>query len=1026
MIRPGSIGRKSPASGGLLVLLLLAACPFAFALNSDATLAQLYHTAWTIEDGAPSGIFSLAQTKDGYLWLGTDSGLFRFDGVRFERYQPERGDPFPSQDVARLAATPDGGLWISFRPYGAAFVKNGRGHSYGEKEGLPTSGTNGFALDRSGALWAGTTRGLFRFTNSHWEKIGSEWGYSAEQTAAPFVDSQGKLWVNGDMDLYCLPPGAHAFQMRKIPHNWSMYQAPDGTLWMWELKRGTQAVYGSLAESYDRSKAALGPDLYPILLDREGGFWMKVTTVDGLRRVSNLERRPSVPIDSTSSLIQEFTHKDGLTGDYISSALQDTEGNVWVATAGGLDRFRRKNVMQGPFPPSTTNVPAVLMTDQKGIIWDGSGQSLMTVASDGVSIQKSLPIAPALGLRDAESEMTAAWRDAEGAMWIGGPGTLTRRAGGLIENIAFPDKNLAAAHRYVQSITGDRNGDLWVSIQQHGVYRRHAGVWTPYGNLPGLPKSTAVILWTDPAGRVWFGYLGNQIALVEGYRVRTFSAPDGLHTGNVLAIGGRGDHIWAAGQFGLALFDGNQFHTIAGETDADFRGISGVVETAGGDFWLNMATGVARIPASGIADRLRDPKHRLPYDLFDFRDGVKGIATQIRPLPSAVEAGDGRIWISGSSGVFSIDPARIYRNPVSPPVTIEAIYAGDQRFSAFEAAHLPKLPQNVRVEYTALSLSIPERVRFRYQLVGYDKDWQDAGTRRTASYTKLPPGSFRFHVIASNNDGVWNQTGAVAEIVIPPAFYQTAWFAALGICVCLALLWQIYFWRLHQLSEQMHGRLEARLAERERIARELHDTLLQSFQGLMLRLQVVDELLPPGKAKDQLEQSLERGDQAIAEGRSAVQNLRTTTSADLAAALQDAADELACEGSPAFRIVVEGAVRDLDPILRDELYRIARECLRNAFQHGHAKSVEAELTYGKRIFRLRVRDDGCGIPPEILQEGRSGHYGLSGIRERARQTGCKLDIWSSDGRGTEIDLSAPGSIAYSKSPKRGPRFPMFG
>ena len=454
----------------VISLAVFSSATTAFALDSDRTMAQFYHTAWTIEDGAPSGIFSLAQTKDGYIWLGTYSGLFRFDGVRFERYQPERGDPFPSQDISQLLATPDGGLWIGFRPYGAVFLENGRGRSYGEREGLPPSGINELALDQEGAIWAGTTGGLLRFANSHWEKIGPEWGFTAERVEKLLVDNQGKLWVNGSTDLYCLSPGARVFQTRKVPHDWQIQRAPDGTLWMWELDKGTRVVYGPLAGSYDGSKAMLGKNLGLILMDREGGFWMSVPTVGGLRHISNLEQMPNALIDATSSLIQKFTQKDGLTGDYIRKALQDSEGNVWISTAGGLDRFRRKDVVQGPFPTSTTNTAPVLMTDRKGIIWEGSQQSLMTVASDGVSVQKGVQIAPPSGARETAPEMTSAWRDEEGAFWIGGSGTLTRWAGGRLENIEFPDKNLVAGHWNVQSITGDRNGDLWVSIQQHGVF----------------------------------------------------------------------------------------------------------------------------------------------------------------------------------------------------------------------------------------------------------------------------------------------------------------------------------------------------------------------------------------------------------------------------------------------------------------------------------------------------------------------------------------------------------------------------
>ena len=1018
LIVPGSIDCKPPARGSILFLLLFAASHIAFALDPDRTIAQFYHTAWTIEDGVPSGAHELAQTKDGYLWLAAESGLFRFDGVRCQRYQPERGDPIPSQDIAALLATPDGGLWIGFRPYGATFLRNGRGHSYGEREGLPLSTITQFALDREGAIWASTTRGLFRFTNSRWEKIGTEWGFFSERARSLFLDSQGKLWVNGFTDLYCLSPGAHVFQRRKVPHNWAMKQAPDGTLWMWEgFDRGMRAVYGPLAEFYDGSKAAMGPRLFLDLVDREGGFWMQTQPPgEGLRRVANPERLPNALIDETSRLIQTFTHKDGLTSDQINSALEDTEGNVWVATMGGLDRFRKKNVVQGPFPTPTTGYNPLLVTDRKGIIWEGSGRSLMTVASDGVSVREGLQFGPAR-LLGFLPEMTFGWCDFEGALWLGGRGTLTRWIGGRLENVEFPDKNLVAGHWDVQSITGNRTGDLLVSVQQHGVYRRHDGVWAPYG-LPGLPKSTPMILWTDSMDRVWIGYLGNQIGLLDGDRVRTFSAPEGLHVGNVLAIGGRGNHIWAAGQFGLALFDGSKFQTLAGEADSDFRGISGVVETADGEFWLNMATGVARIPAAEIANRLRDPQHKLQYDLFDFRDGVKGTAAQIRPLPSAVEAGDGRIWMSGSNGVYWVDPARIYKNPTPPPITIEAIYADDRRFSAFEASQLPKLPQNVRIEYTALSLSIPERVRFRYQLEGFDKGWQDVGTRRAAYYPKLPPGHFRFHVIACNNDGVWNETGASIGLSIAPAFYQAIWFQALCWASGAGILWLFYLLRLKQATAQAQGRLEERLAERERIARELHDTLLQGFQGLTLHFQAAMKQIPDREpARHTMERALKYADEVLLEGRERVRDLRAegATANELSEMVAGYGKGLRNNREVEFKVTVVGSPLLLHPVVRDEVYRITREALANAFEHSKASSIETEITYARASLSARVRDNGCGIDSEILSSGRQGHWGLPGMRERARKIGGHLKLWSNPGAGTEIDLSVPAKVAYVRS-----------
>ena len=1000
---------------GAILLFLLGAPHHVFGLDRDRTIAQFYHTGWTVADGAPSGVHALAQTTDGYLWLASTNGLIRFDGVRFQRYEPTQGGTLQSRDISALLATPDGGLWIG-RAGGATFLKNGRAVTYGRTEGLQLSTVFHFSLDRKGTVWATTSRGLERFENSRWNKVGTQSDFSADSATDLFSDSRGNLWVSAPGALFCLAPNARLFQMRETARPWLIREGPDGTLWMSEYGLGIHAVAGPLAQLHDTSKPtlALQGGAHEVLVDRNGSLWF---TENGIARITNPEQLPAVSLNSASGRIQRFTQKDGLTADTVLAMFEDREGNIWVTTTAGLDRFRRRTIIPGPFPFSSDHALA-LMTDEQGTVFAADDQSLMQIQNGKVTVRARIPT-PA-GYHSSQPGVTCAFRDYEGAFWLGGHGELTRVTASRVENIEFPTEVPPSGRWEVQALTRDRTGDLWVSIQQHGVFRRHDGIWAHFGKQEGLLDRTPVTLWTDARGRVWLGYVGSKIALVDGETVRTFSPADELNIGNVTFIGGRGDHTWVAGQFGLALFDGSRFRLVAGDADGDFRGISGVVETDNGDFWLNQATGVAKIPAAEIAHKLQAAHYKLRYELFDYRDGVPGTATQLRPLPSGVLAGDGRIWMNGTNGTYWADPTEIHKNALPPPVTIENVYAEDKRYDPSETSRLPVLPSNVRIEYTALSLSIPERVRFRYQLEGVDKNWQDVGTRRTAYYTKLPPGSYRFHVIACNNDGVWNQTGAVASIVVPPAFFQTAWFEALCVCAALGLLWSLYLLRLRQVYAQMHSRLEARLAERERIARELHDTLLQSFQGLMLRFQVVDELLPPGKAKEQLEQSLERADQAIAEGRSAVQSLRSTATVgnDLAEALRGAAGEMLGEGAPTFRLVAEGMPRDLDPVLRDEVYRIACEGLRNAFSHARAHHIEAEIAYGERLFRLRIRDDGCGIPLDILETGRSGHYGLRGMRERARLTGAKLDIWC--GAGTEIDLSIPASIAYCRSPKRSP------
>jgi len=338
---------------------------------------------------------------------------------------------------------------------------------------------------------------------------------------------------------------------------------------------------------------------------------------------------------------------------------------------------------------------------------------------------------------------------------------------------------------------------------------------------------------------------------------------------------------------------------------------------------------------------------------------------------------------------------------------------------------LPPHTVNLQFAYTAPTLAIPERVRFRYKLEGSDKEWRDAGSRRDASYTNLGPGSYRFHVMASNGDGAWNATEAVAGLIIQPALYQTHWFYALCVCAALGLLWELYRLRLHQmsarLSAQMQGRLEARLAERERIARELHDTLLQGFQGLTLHFQAVMEQIPDQEpARQSMKKALTYADAVLLEGRQRVRDLRPegSESHELSQDVAAFGEELAKDRAIAFNVTVVGPPQPLHPVVSDEIYRIARESLANAFRHSQASTIEVEITYDPASLCLRVRDDGAGIGPKILDSGKQGHWGLSGMRERARNIGAQLNILSNPGSGTEIDLTLPAKVAYLNAPRK--------
>jgi signal transduction histidine kinase len=721
----------------------------------------------------------------------------------------------------------------------------------------------------------------------------------------------------------------------------------------------------------------------------------------------NTEWLASDSVDTTP----RFTHLDGLSSNAVMAFLEDREGNIWVSTQTGIDRFRRRNVYPAPFVAGSSDTDLALAADQNGALWaEAQGQPLLMIKNDLVS---------AMG---PPRHICAIYRDRAGVLWIGGEGRLTKFVDRRFVDVPLPELRNPANYWKVRAIAEDGSGSLWISIVEHGVFRLRNKHWERYGNLPGLPQSTAFTIFSDSIGEVWFGYIDNRIALSHGTAVRTFSSAEGLDLGAVTAFGGRAGHLWAAGHSGgLARFEGARFSMLASATDGEFKGISGIVETDNGDLWLNEEYGIAHITAEEIEAKLREPHHKLKFELFDSRDGLRGTATQMNFLPSAVLGTDGRIWVSETGGAFWIDPARLYRNAMPPPVSIQSLVVDGKVHPTGGQIQLPALSSNLQIDYAALSLSIPERVHFRYKLESIDKDWQDVGTRRSAFYMRPGPGSYRFRVIAANNDGVWNETGASLDFLIAPAFYQTWWFRLFCIALAVAGLWQFYLYRLNLATAKIQERIGARLEERERIARELHDTLLQGFQGLVLRFHaVLNTLSHEDPARTMVEKALNRADQVLTEGRQRVRELRAEgmTGEDLPKHLERYGEELAQEHKIHFNLSVTGTPRALDPIVFNEIYRIAQEGLTNAFLHSHGSKIEVELIYDDLGARLNIRDDGEGIGPEVIAKGRAGHWGLSGMRERAQKIGARLNLSSRPGGGTEIDLAVPARIAYLTGSKQ--------
>jgi signal transduction histidine kinase len=517
----------------------------------------------------------------------------------------------------------------------------------------------------------------------------------------------------------------------------------------------------------------------------------------------------------------------------------------------------------------------------------------------------------------------------------------------------------------------------------------------------------------------------------DGRVQQSYNASDGLGMGHVPGLRLDEDGaVWAATQDGgLSRIKDGHIITLATRNGLPCDNIHWSMEDDDRSLWLYTVCGVVRIARSQIDAWIANPSQRIETTLWDASDGVKlGVVAPSSFGPTVAKSGDGRLWFLTGEGLSVVDPRHLSTNTLPPPVHIERVVADKKTWwqnlpgMVVSSFRLPARTHDLQIYYTALSLVSSRKVHFKYRLEGQDPEWREVVNDRDVQYSNLGPGTYRFHVIACNNSGVWNQQGDTLEFSIDPAYYQTNWFRALCAVLVLLLVWAIYQFRVRQLHRQFALTLDARVAERTSIARELHDTLLQSFHGLMLRFEIVSQLLPerPVEAKDQLDRTIERAAQAITEGRDAVQGLRASTveTNDLAQAINTLGGELAAvlgnPDNPAFRVTVEGEPRDLHPILRDEIYRIASEAMRNAFRHAQARQVEVEIRYDDRQFRLRVRDDGKGMDTAVLSgEGPEGHYGLRGMRERAPLIGGKLAVWSEVGTGTEVELIVPASSAYA-------------
>lgn len=1013
LLTPGNRWRTCTA---LAIHMLLVCLPWfsTTATASDYLLDMLEHHRWTVADEGPSQVGALAQTRDGYLWLGTNDSLYRFDGLDFARYTPPDGNPL---GIISVLKAEDEGLWAGLRTGGISLITDTGITTYPVSAGLPGGVVYSIAKDHSGAVWIAANDGLARFDGNAWQRIGTDWNFPGRHARAVLVDRDGTLWAANEDRLFYLPSGARAFVDAGIAVGWvsQMAQAPDGAIWMAERYGGSlRRIVPSEGDAATQVTVIDGAN--GLLFDSAGAIWVG-TSGKGVRYVPASASLNALSITDALDHQEAFMAKDGLSADNVLPILEDVDGNIWVGTSAGLDRFRPSAMVSAAFPHNAQNF--ALVAGAAGSVWAGtSNLPAMRLSSTGLTTL------------DIPAPISNAFGDANGDIWMAGSNGIWRAQGDKIERVAsLPTQD--ALDSAVRAMTLDQAGDLWVSINRKGLFVLRDGRWSIVAPPNADPSQLMpVSATTDPLGRLWFGYRNNLIVTHDGKVQRHWGADEGLKVGHVTAMLHQGHLTWVGGQRGVAFFDGERFHSLHLPDNGLFDNIYAILavpprEPEGDgsyDLWLHGKAGVYQLTARELKRAIADPLYQIGYRSYEVIGGLANDPHQVLPLPTAVRSTDGRLWFSTSKGVTWIDPTRYVQSKAAPKVVIQSFNVDGKEPPPSELSRLGAEPRSIEISYTALSLSGMQGLHFRYLLEGFDTDWQQAGSKRSAIYTGLGPGDYRFRVLASNQDGLLSTEEAVLSFSIRPVFYHTPLFIVLSGLAVVSVLWMLHRFNIRRSAQNLRDRLEERHAERERIARELHDTLLQGVQGLMLSFQAATEQIPSTHpARGRMERALDRADQVLVEARERVNNLRDLNepALNLIDAFAAVTSELQLEGSTRFTLSSHGTPLPLHPIVGEESYRIGCEAIMNAFRHANAQNVEIQIVYTKHAFQLSVGDNGSGINPQYLPPNiRPNHWGLHGMLERAEKIGGRLSIQRGAHSGTEIQLTVPAATAYRRIPRR--------
>jgi signal transduction histidine kinase/ligand-binding sensor domain-containing protein len=948
----------------------------AYALDGQDVLAAYSLTTWVGRDGFTFGdTNALAQDDIGYLWLGTSLGLVRFDGVRFVPWTIS-GVP-PTTLVNALRVSSDGSLWVGLT-IGIARIRNDQTTLYTARSGFGADLVTRIAEDHDKTIWASGTGGIWRFRNERWEQVGPEHGLAARASSALFVDRDGVLWVGTPEGIFRRDAARDRFEQvtRSASSVTAIADDASGSLWATDQMRTLTPIASTArVPGWPHQGFGAAGDL---ARDRHGNLWVG-TLGQGLLRIHAA---------GSGQTLNHVTRRDGLSSNSVHALLEDGEGNIWVGMAGGLTRLSEKRVTSVAEGETVSSVA----TTADGSTWLGTNAGLLRVTAgrqQRYTEKDGLP----------SGSIWALYVDDAGTLWVATNQGLARRAGSRFTAIPLPDGVLL---RRVTSITSDRAGRLWLTDLDDGVFRFEGGAFTPLSHS-GLQRPMRV--FADSKDRLWIGQLSGDLALHAGGRTMACPSADGSAIGTVTAIyeDSRGN-VWVGTTTGLGRMENDRF--VRDDIEDLASGVLAIVEDAMHQLWIATRSGILR---ASIDERARTgvSPGLTNFQVYDASDGLPGGV--VRAFPGSARAADGSLWFATADGAARIVPDTPTEPRVRPGIRIETAIADDRQVAPAAGATLPAGTSRIEIQYTVLTLSSGASSRFLYRLDGYDQDWVRAGLRREAVYTNLPPGQYTFRVTSRGGGGPREE--ASWNFAIAPMFYQTRAFAV-AMTGALLLLMSVA-WRLR--LAHVRNQFKAVLIERARIAREIHDTLLQGLFGVALQVDGISKQLEssPEGTKERLAAVRGLVSRYIRETRSSIWLLRSPSleERDLPSAIQEAAEAVTAGTPVRFNFEVSGAPRPLPNELEEQVLRIAHEAIVNVVKHAQATTVHVTLQYDADALHLRVSDNGRGFDTVVAEERNSMRWGLVGMRERAAQVGAALSVSSTPGTGTRVELAVSTSTA---------------